>query len=98
MAFDVSANIHVVNSELNLLVDNDNFRYMLRGIIYYGLNHFTARIITAAGQVWFHDGITTGSSLEYDGTILTMLPQNLMHCRSKAAAVAIYSVVGNRFE
>ncbi|KAJ7018503.1 hypothetical protein C8F04DRAFT_977220 [Mycena alexandri] len=34
----------------------------LRGIIYGGQAHFTARFVGRDGTLWFHDGITTGSN------------------------------------
>ncbi|KAJ6529446.1 hypothetical protein DFH09DRAFT_155008, partial [Mycena vulgaris] len=33
---------------------------LLRGVIYFGNIHFTSRIISSDGRVWFHDGIGTG--------------------------------------
>ncbi|KAJ7469543.1 hypothetical protein FB451DRAFT_1038717, partial [Mycena latifolia] len=33
---------------------------LLRGIIYFGNSHFTARIIGLDRRVWFHDRIETG--------------------------------------
>lgn len=90
LAFDVSTNIDIINSSLSLPVNGSNFDYKLRGIIYYGSNHFTARVMTVTGQVWFHNGITTGASMEYDGMMSNLSPGNLVHCRSKAAVVAIY--------
>jgi hypothetical protein len=35
-------------------------RYMVKGIIYLGDAHFTAQIVDKSGQVFYHDGITTG--------------------------------------
>ncbi|KAF8218438.1 hypothetical protein L208DRAFT_1351415, partial [Tricholoma matsutake] len=40
--------------------------YYLRGVIYFAANHFTARLITRSGMVWYHDGIFTGRSLIYE--------------------------------
>ena len=39
----------------------------LRGLIYYGGNHFTSRLVTNKGKVWFHDRITTGNSVILQG-------------------------------
>ena len=41
-------------------------RYHLRGVIYFAADHFTARVITNAGKVWYHDGLFTGQSLIYE--------------------------------
>jgi hypothetical protein len=29
----------------------------LKGIVYHGENHFTSRIITKDGKIWFNDGL-----------------------------------------
>ncbi|KAF8872999.1 hypothetical protein BD779DRAFT_1389752, partial [Infundibulicybe gibba] len=63
--------------------------YKLRGIIYYGTNHFTARIISPLDRVWFHDGIVTGRAMEYEGTLSPSL--SLASCNSAPAVVAIYT-------
>ena len=44
----------------------------LRGIVYHGNNHFTSRIISSEGHIWFHDGMSTGSTCEDDGYLHTM--------------------------
>ncbi|KIM72761.1 hypothetical protein PILCRDRAFT_81623, partial [Piloderma croceum F 1598] len=36
----------------------------VRGLIYHGEFQFTSRIIGTDGMVWYHDGMTTGSSCE----------------------------------
>jgi hypothetical protein len=46
-------------------------RYSLRGVIYFENNHFTERVITSSGMVWFHDGMFTGRSLLYETNNLT---------------------------
>ncbi|KAI0788943.1 hypothetical protein BC629DRAFT_1273008, partial [Irpex lacteus] len=48
--------------------------YKLIGIIYYGNNHFTSRIISNSGDIWYHDGIETQSQCQYEGNIATCNP------------------------
>ena len=48
-----------------------NHCYSLRGVIYFENNHFTERVITSSGMVWFHDGMLTGRSLLYETNNLT---------------------------
>jgi hypothetical protein len=62
----------------------------LRGIIYHGGYHFTSRIISTNHQVWYHDGITTGSSCTKDGTLANM-SDKLQKCREKNLILAIYA-------
>ena len=59
-------------------------RYSLRGIIYFENNHFTERVITSSGMVWFHDGMFTGPSLLYENSNLTSITTD-------HAVMAIYS-------
>ncbi|KAF8222805.1 hypothetical protein L208DRAFT_1213142, partial [Tricholoma matsutake] len=47
--------------------------YDLRGVIYYVANHFTARVITGSGMVWYHDGLLTGWSLVYESMALNKI-------------------------
>jgi hypothetical protein len=59
-------------------------RYSLRGIIYFENNHFTARVITRTGMVWFHDGMFTGRSLLYETNNSTSISRD-------HAIMALYS-------
>ncbi|KAF8170492.1 hypothetical protein K438DRAFT_1535142, partial [Mycena galopus ATCC 62051] len=44
---------------LYLPVGSMQVKYVLRGLIYSGGSHFTARVITSTGGIWYHDGIET---------------------------------------
>ena len=54
-----------------ILCNNSRIRYVLRGVIYFDNHHFTERVITSTGMVWYHDGIFTGRSLVYESQDLT---------------------------
>jgi len=41
--------------------------YRLRGVVYHGSYHFTARIIDGNNCIWYHDGMTTGKDCVYEG-------------------------------
>jgi hypothetical protein len=56
-----------------ILCDNTNISYNLRGIIYYNNHHFTERVVTSTGMIWFHDGIFTGRSLVYESQELNSI-------------------------
>jgi hypothetical protein len=90
IVLDVSSNQLQIDATFSLLVNNEECTYGLQGIVYYGDSHFTARVVSKSGMVWFHDGIATGQSLLYEGTILTFTGSfNL--CRGKEAAVVVYA-------
>ncbi|KAJ7033812.1 hypothetical protein C8F04DRAFT_957155 [Mycena alexandri] len=65
-------------------------RSTLRGIVYGGAGHFTARYLTADGTVWFHDGIATGRRCIQDGHLDTMDLASLSHARGKLALTLVY--------
>ncbi|KAJ7733486.1 hypothetical protein B0H16DRAFT_1254680, partial [Mycena metata] len=44
----------------------------LRGIVYLGDLHFVSRFISAAGVVWYHDGIETGRRCVREGLMRDM--------------------------
>ena len=44
-------------------------KYRLCGIIYYGSFHFTSRIITTHGDIWYNDGMVTKEKCSYEGNI-----------------------------
>lgn len=72
LAFDISNGLIVsIKPVLWILCDGNRVRYVLRGVIYFDNQHFTERIITSSGMVWFHDGIFTGRSLVYESQGLT---------------------------
>jgi hypothetical protein len=41
-------------------------------------------------MVWFHDGLVTKSSMEYDGLLSAFDEADLTSCRTKSAVAAIY--------
>ena len=68
--------------------NHQSHRCRLQGIIYYGENHCTSHIIFNR-QLWFHDGISTGTNMIYDGQLQSHT--SLTHCRRKQACVAFYT-------
>ncbi|KAF9459929.1 hypothetical protein BDZ94DRAFT_1170775 [Collybia nuda] len=65
----------------------------LRGIIYHGDNHFTSRIISRKGQIWYHDGMLTKETCIEDGTLEDMSSGELKECQGKDFILAVYSQV-----
>lgn len=95
LAFDVTNNVTAIDHILQVPVDDHVSRYQLRGVVYHATDHFTARIITLSEHVWFHDGIATGSSMEYEGPLadfgdLTVCGATVIR---QHASVAVYVLV-----
>ena len=84
LAFDIS-NVSTLSLDpvLWILCDNTRICYNLRGIIYYDNHHFTERVVTSTGMIWFHDGIFTGRSLVYES-------QDLNSITTENAVMAFY--------
>ena len=84
LAFDISNGSTLsLDPVLWISCDNSRIRYNLRGIIYYDNQHFTERVITSTGMIWFHDGIFTGRSLVYES-------QDLNTITTENAVMAFY--------
>ena len=63
----------------------------LKAVIYFSQNHFTSRIITQTGQIWFHDGVTLQHSMIYEGLLDTNLCPNIFYSNNGNAVLAIYT-------
>jgi len=66
--------LRLLDSVLHISVGDLHREYNLRGIIYFSGEHFTSRVITRNGMVWFHDGIFTGRSLIYESPDPSSVP------------------------
>jgi hypothetical protein len=66
------------DAALNIAVKEVSYRYAIRGVIYLTNHHFTSRLVKPNGAIWYHDGISTGSTCEPDG-ILHSLPANFLN-------------------
>ncbi|KAJ7715842.1 hypothetical protein B0H16DRAFT_1232780, partial [Mycena metata] len=64
----------------------------LRGIIYGGQPDFTCRYIQNDGKMWFHDGITTGSSCLRQVDLYTLQDRLVLQkCGGKTTVAVIYA-------
>ncbi|KAI0354570.1 hypothetical protein OH77DRAFT_1456690 [Trametes cingulata] len=50
------------DDEFVIAVGARSYRWHLRGVIYHGSNHFTCRYLSSEGNVWYHDGASTGQN------------------------------------
>jgi hypothetical protein len=64
---------------------------VLRGVIYQGGAHFTCRIITSSGGIWYHDGMTTGSQCVHEGEMNDIQPEFLRSAQDRVAVALIYA-------
>ena len=91
IAFDLSQNpISLLESIVITTVNGDRMTYKLRGVMYHMDNHFTSRIISESGLMWYHDGILTGRQTVREGRICDI---ELGTCQTGRATCAIYVIL-----
>ena len=65
--------------------------YKLRGLIYWDKSHFTCRMIGKAGEVYYNDGMTTGTSSIHEGKLSEI--KDLYQIRQAKLTYVILSLV-----
>jgi hypothetical protein len=93
LVFDSQSSTIKLNKKIKFDYDYQITTLKLRGIVYYGNFHFTARIISPDDIVWYHDGMTTGCMTEREGKLDDIEYDALLNCRGKTLALAIYAQV-----
>ena len=74
LAFDLSNGSDLtLDPVVWMSCEHSRVRYVLRGVIYFENQHFTERVVTRSGMIWYHDGIFTGRSLVYESGNLTSI-------------------------
>ena len=71
IAFELTPHYHNIRPDIRLYWHGPNGQesLILCGLIYGGHQHFTSRFIDNTGTVWYHDGMTTGSSCTQERTV-----------------------------
>ena len=92
LVFYFSEQTIYLNHTAEVAIQNIRKKYRLSGILYYGNNHFTSRIISQEGYVWYHDGMATHAHMILDGASLHE-DMDLLVCRERRACAAIYEAM-----
>jgi hypothetical protein len=82
--------------KIKIKMNNDITLLHLKGIIYHGENHFTSRIVSKDGKIWFNDGIATGGKSIEEGHLSTMSDKDLKKCKGKNFVLAIMLVTSKK--
>lgn len=87
---------HFIAPYIKIPFNGNIYKLKLRDVIYGGQFHFTSRIISSDGTIWYHDGITTKSSCRQEGSIHHLPSMDwLMTCGTgdsqKTAITLIYA-------
>jgi hypothetical protein len=79
------------SQNVKFVVNGEEVLLSLRGIIYHGDNHFTSRVFSSEGKVWFHDGITTKNKCIEDGQLDDKSNNDLRYYEDQELVLAVYS-------
>jgi hypothetical protein len=83
LIFEINSRNIKLSKTLKFEQEGETVVLDVRGLIYYGDFHFTSHIIGTDGIVWYHDGMTTGSSCESEGNFDKLSSRNLLMCKGK---------------
>ncbi|KAL6301092.1 hypothetical protein BKA93DRAFT_799269 [Sparassis latifolia] len=59
-------------------------------MIYFGGFHFTSQIIMADKQVWYNDGISTGTYSKFECSLDDMAANVLAEVENRRCSIVIY--------
>ncbi|EIW58457.1 uncharacterized protein TRAVEDRAFT_124747 [Trametes versicolor FP-101664 SS1] len=76
-----------IDRELMLNVNGRLCKWSVRGLIYWGADHFTCRFVDLEGQVWYHDGISTGRNCARESSLADA---DLCHARGRQLSHVVY--------
>ncbi|KAJ7183739.1 hypothetical protein C8R46DRAFT_883813 [Mycena filopes] len=94
MLLDLSHDKLLFSNELAFQVNGVEVKMKLRGVIYGGQGHFTCRVVQRDRTMWFHDGITTGSSCLRETNLQDVDDRLRLHkCGEKIAVAVVYARV-----
>jgi len=93
LVFEINSRKIKVSKTLKFEQKGETVVLDVRGLIYHGDFHFTSCIIGTDGMVWYHDGMTTGSSCENEGDFDKFSSRKLLRCKGKKLILVVYARV-----
>src|ERR1700683_3635248 len=90
LIFEINSRNIKVSKTLKFEQEGEIVVLDVRGLIYHGDFHFTSRIIGIDGNVWYHDGMITGSSCENFDKFSS---RDLLKCKGKKLILVVYATV-----
>ena len=89
----------LMNTTLEISIEDQNHKYLLTAVVYYGNHHdhFTNHIITRDGRIWFYNGMAildqqVRPALECVGSIHNQQDSDLLYsCRGNNMCAVIYA-------
>jgi hypothetical protein len=77
--------------KIKFLRDEKCTTLYLRGIVYHGENHFTSRIISSKGKIWYYDGMLTEQVSIEDRSLRDLYDNDLRRYQNRDLVVAVYA-------
>ena len=65
--------------------------YNTRGLVYWDKTHFTCRLIDKSREVYYNDGMTTGTSCIHEGRLSEL--QDIYRCHNRQLTYVILSLI-----
>jgi hypothetical protein len=90
LVFSISEPSIQVSKKISFRDDGSLVVFGLKGVVYYGDFHYTARICTG-GSVWFHDGMVSGRKCTYEKRLTEFTGSELSTCNGKSATLVFYA-------
>jgi len=73
--------------------ENETQELKLAGVVYFGQEHFTARVVDRSQRMWYHDGLTTRRNCIDNGQLNQISYQDLWFKEGRKASAIIYSLI-----
>src|ERR1700732_2364800 len=93
LVFEINSTKIKISKTLKFVQDSETVILEVRGLIYHGDFHFTSHIIGNDNNVWYHDGMTTGSTCKSEGDFDIFSTKKLLKCRGKRLILVVYARV-----
>jgi len=93
LVFEINSRNIKVSKTLKFEQEGETVVLDVKGLIYHGDFHFTSCMIGTDGMVWYHDGMTTGSSCENEGDFEKFSFRKLLKCKGKKLILVVYARV-----
>ena len=91
--FQVSSKYIGLQNQFKKYQDCETVVLDVRGLIYHGDFHFTSCVIGNDNNVWYHDGMITGSTCENEGDFDSFSTKKLLKCKGKRLLLVVYGRV-----
>ena len=80
-----------ITAQVSIGEKSDKVTYKVRGSIYWDKSHFTCRMLGKTGEVYYNDGMTTGTTCLHEGKLSEI--QDLYNTKSAQLTYIILSLV-----